>query len=342
MQDQVTIVFGAPQDFGFSDSIRSELTAIGYHVIDLSKINNNFKYPSFSIRIINLFRKIFLNDKKYKSEIRSKVITANLIDELSKYNNVQYALFIRPDLFPLEFFKRIKNRFNKMVAYQWDGLNRYSNIADYIPFFHDFYAFDPTDIKSNNMIKGCTNFYFTRKITPLSFPSKASVFTINSYQKDKIKPLVEIKKTLEALSFPLNFIIYSKNKKELKKVNNLGFNTISSMVSYYENLNHVLSSSLLIDVQIHTQSGLSFRVFESIGYDKKLITTNKEIANYEFYNPNNILIWNNQSTQEFLNFYNTPYYPLSEEIKKKYALDNWVKFVLKLNDFIPIILPNTA
>ncbi|WP_353140527.1 hypothetical protein, partial [Pseudopedobacter sp.] len=106
--------------------------------------------------------------------------------------------------------------------------------------------------------------------------------------------------------------------------------------------NHVLSSSLLIDVQIQSQSGLSFRIFESIGYDKKIITTNKDVANYEFYDPNNILIWNNQSAQECLAFYRSPYRPLPKEVKEKYALDNWIKFVLKLGNFYPITLPKTV
>lgn len=340
MQERVTIVFGAPEDFGFSDSIKNELTAIGYDVIDLSKINNDFKYPNFSTRINNFFRKTILKDKKYKSKIRSEVITKNLIKELNKYDKIRYALFIRPDLFPLDFFKRIKNKIDTIVAYQWDGMDRYVNVTDYIPYFNHFYAFDPKDLEANTNITGCTNFYFSSKIPQLELiQNKTKAFTINSFQNDKIIPLIEIKKTLEDASFPINFIIYSKNRREIKEANKLGFETSSLMTTYQENLNHVLSSSLLIDVQIQSQSGLSFRIFESIGYDKKLITTNKEVANYEFYDPNNMLIWNNQSTQEFLNFYNAPYRPLTQEIKKKYALDNWIKFVLKLGNFCPITLP---
>lgn len=342
MQERVKIVFGAPEDFGFSDAIKNELTIQGYHVIDLSRINNNFKYPNISTRINNLFHKTFLNDKKYKSKVRSKVITANLIEELEKHQNINYALFIRPDLFPLDFFKSVKSKFSKIVGYHWDGMNRYPDVMDYIPYFNDFFVFDPLDLKSNINIVGCTNFYLSRIVSRLNSVGNTGAFSINSYQKDKIKPLTEIKRTLESISIPLNFIIYSKNKREIKEANELGFETSSFMTTYQENLNHVLSSSLLIDVQIQSQSGLSFRIFESIGYDKKLITTNKDVANYEFYDPNNILIWNNQSAQECLAFYRSPYRPLPKEVKEKYALDNWIKFVLKLGNFYPITLPKTV
>ncbi|WP_286727829.1 MULTISPECIES: hypothetical protein [Sphingobacterium] len=339
MQERTTLVFGAPEDFGFSDAIKDELTKIGYHVVDLSKINNNFKYPNLSTRIVNLVRKTFLKDKKYKSTIRSKVISENLIEELDKYPNLNYALFIRPDLFPLDFFKKVKNKFNKIVGYHWDGIDRYAGVTDYIPYFTDFYVFDPIDLKSKLNVFGCTNFYLPHTVSSLNYIETVSAYSINSYQKDKIIPLTEIKNTLESALFPFNFIIYSKNKNEIKEAYNLGFKTTSSMTNYQENLRNVLASSLLIDVQIQSQSGLSFRIFESIGYEKKLITTNKDIENYEFYDPNNILIWNNQSPQEFLKFYHTPYKKLPKRIKEKYALDNWIKFVLKSKDFDPISLP---
>lgn len=339
MQEQVTIVFGAPEDFGFSESIKNELITLGYNIIDLSSINNSFRYPNIKIRINNLFRKTFLNDKKYKSEIRAKVITANLLEELDKYNNIDYGLFIRPDLFPIDFFKKITTKIRKIVAYQWDGIGRYPSILDYVPYFNNFYVFDPRDLKLHPHFVGCTNFYFSREIPLLKSPAYLRAYAINSYQNDKIKPLIEIKNALQSISFPFNFIIYSKNKKEIKNAKSIGLATRSTMITYQENLAQVLNSSLLVDVQIHSQSGLSFRVFESIGYEKKLITTNKQVEKYEFYDSNNILIWDNQSPQELLRFFKTPYRPLPRAIKEKYALDNWIKFVLKLNDFYPITLP---
>jgi len=45
-----------------------------------------------------------------------------------------------------------------------------------------------------------------------------------------------------------------------------------------------------LDLVQGNQTGLSFRVFEAMALQKKLITDNKAIRNYPFYNPNNILI----------------------------------------------------
>ncbi|HEY0091450.1 MAG TPA: lipopolysaccharide core biosynthesis protein rfaS, partial [Flavobacterium sp.] len=69
------------------------------------------------------------------------------------------------------------------------------------------------------------------------------------------------------------------------------------------------------------------RVFEAMGLGKKLITTNPDIVNYDFYNPNNIFVWE-ESTNEIPEYFlNTPYEELPENIYRKYSQENWVKTI---------------
>ena len=49
-------------------------------------------------------------------------------------------------------------------------------------------------------------------------------------------------------------------------------------------------SKVLLDLVRENQDGLSFRIFEAMALKKKIITNNKTIVDYDFYNPNNILI----------------------------------------------------
>lgn len=55
------------------------------------------------------------------------------------------------------------------------------------------------------------------------------------------------------------------------------------------------NSKVLLDINRIGQSGLTFGVFESINLEKKLITTTADIKKYDFYNPNNILIIDDQN-----------------------------------------------
>ena len=71
------------------------------------------------------------------------------------------------------------------------------------------------------------------------------------------------------------------------------------------------------------------RSIEILGLKRKFITTNEDIVNYDFYNPRNILVIKRDDPQLDMDFFYTPYEELSEEVYKKYSLENWILEVLK-------------
>lgn len=71
------------------------------------------------------------------------------------------------------------------------------------------------------------------------------------------------------------------------------------------------------------------RTIEMIGLKKKLITTNKDIVNYDFYNENNILVVDRNNFKLDTDFINKPYQELDERIYKKYSLESWIKTLLE-------------
>lgn len=80
---------------------------------------------------------------------------------------------------------------------------------------------------------------------------------------------------------------------------------------------------------IDKHKGLTFRIFEAMGLSKKIITNNPDIINYDFYNPQNILIINNENPIIPNHFLETEYTPVPKEIYNKYTLESWVKTVFK-------------
>ena len=53
---------------------------------------------------------------------------------------------------------------------------------------------------------------------------------------------------------------------------------------------YIGNSRVVLDLPHPMQTGLTMRTIEAIGSKKKLITTNVDIVNYDFYNPKNILL----------------------------------------------------
>ena len=65
-----------------------------------------------------------------------------------------------------------------------------------------------------------------------------------------------------------------------------------------------------------------------IGMNKKLITTNAHIKNYEFYNSNNISVIDRNHVEIDIKFFDSDYEPLLPGIYEKYSLETWIKEVL--------------
>ncbi|MTD01286.1 hypothetical protein GKS16_03215 [Streptococcus uberis] len=74
------------------------------------------------------------------------------------------------------------------------------------------------------------------------------------------------------------------------------------------------------------------RTIEMLGMNKKIITTNSDIKNYDFYHPNNISIINRDSIEIDPNFLNSEYEPIDKEVYDKYSLKNWILDSLGVNE----------
>ena len=70
---------------------------------------------------------------------------------------------------------------------------------------------------------------------------------------------------------------------------------------------------------------------DSLAYHKKLITTNQDIVNYDFYNPNNILVVNSENVEIPSSFFEKDYEIIPQNIYYNYTIKNWVKTVFQLN-----------
>lgn len=94
-------------------------------------------------------------------------------------------------------------------------------------------------------------------------------------------------------------------------------------------------SSSILDIEHPLQRGLTIRTFEALGSGKKLITTNKNISEEDFFNPDNILIIDRNNISIDLDFFDIPFSPLSKSIRSRYTLSGW------LDEIMDIVLGNS-
>ena len=95
-----------------------------------------------------------------------------------------------------------------------------------------------------------------------------------------------------------------------------------------EVMNIFKASKCILDAPQAGQTGLTIRTIECLGAKRKMITTNKDIKKYDFYNESNILVFEG-SIDKNSKFFTTPYVEVSDDVYKKYSLREWLSFMLK-------------
>ena len=103
-------------------------------------------------------------------------------------------------------------------------------------------------------------------------------------------------------------------------------------LSEQENLAVIKKSNTVFDMQHNQQSGLTMRTIETLGAKRKIITTNRNIKNYDFYNENNILVMDNNTLEDIEQFIKNKYEPISEAIYEKYSLHRWIVAIINEED----------
>ena len=101
--------------------------------------------------------------------------------------------------------------------------------------------------------------------------------------------------------------------------NKLSVNNIAKIVD---------DSHIILDIQHPRQNGLTMRTIEMVGMNKKMITTNAGIKEYDFYNPNNILVVDRENVQVDMDFLKRNYEPVNEAVYERYSIKSWILEVL--------------
>lgn len=328
---RATIILAMPKSNGIAELVEKNLQFHGYEVLRVDQILE-FKYNNLRERLTQFFHKILFRNNSYKNKLKAQ----HSLEKAKKIlvnQYYDYALVIRPDKYPAEVLTLLKQHTKKeFIGYQWDGLNRFP-VKKLIPMFDKFFIFDQTDMENpeykNLKLHSTTNFYFDI-IKPQPHKNKQQVaYFIGDHQACRIEAIETCAAKLAENGVAIKFIIPTSKYNDIKCYQSrlIKFGK-KNRLNYLDNLKNVISADILVDFVIDNHNGLSFRHFEALYFQKKLITTNIYIKNYDFYHPNNIFIWNENKPDELMEFLNKPFYPINNKIVKKYSFKNWIHNIL--------------
>jgi protein CpsH len=207
------------------------------------------------------------------------------------------------------------------IAIFWDSIEKIPMQKKYLDKFDVIYSFEPDDCKKYHL-KSITNFFFAESDSHNSLYDVCYLATFD----DRIKETELIFKYFEenGISAKGQIFVHTPKKISIKNIE-----VIEKIIPFSKSYQFYLEGNIVLDIAHPHQKGLSFRPYEAMGLRKKLITTNKDIANYDFYNPNNIFIIDDVHNIHIpMDFITSNYQEVTPAIREKYHIKNWIKSIL--------------
>lgn len=223
----------------------------------------------------------------------------------------------------------------RKIFWIWNTLDKkqIKNIEYLKKISRDIWTFDEKDAEKYEL-KFREQFHFI-EATDMDLEEKNQLFFIG-IDKGRIKKIKNLDRVFNNFFNIKTKILIKKDKfKKYEKEEQKYF--INNLLSYEEVTKELKSSKYILDIVKEGQAGLTLRVLEAVFYYKKLITNNKEVKKYDFYNPKNILIIEdmNEISQETLKkiseFVEIEYEKIDRNILKKYMIESWLKVILQKN-----------
>ena len=316
------LLFIAPDYYGFNEVVFEGLKKYsGYEVVHINS-TLPYQYKNVVERIQNFFSKTFLG-KNFKITKRGEHI-----QRIINADHYDLLLINRPDVLSEKDFSSAIERAKKSIVLFWDSMEKIPQQKKFIDKFDICYSFDPDDCKNYNL-SFVSTFYFIKGEDSLP---KFDVGYLATYDQRIHDALILFSKFDEG-GITAKGKIFTYKSEPIKERLPGNIEEINSIVPFSKSYKYYLDCKAILDIAHFHQKGLSFRPYEAIGLNKKLITTNKEILNCDFYDPHNILLIEDVHNINIPKvFFESNYKQLKESVKEKYYIKNWIKTLLSIDE----------
>lgn len=321
------VLFISPCFMGYELAIREALISKGF---DVEFYDDRPSNGFWTKAIIRLCKRLYIT--------RINNYYEKIWKEIAEH---KYSIFfvLNVEAMPVWFLKRIKEKKGdaKFIYYAWDSLANRKNSINYLKFFDKIFSFDKNDCDENpNII--FRPLFFIEEYSKLKQRSnfKYDFCFIGTAHSDRFPLLNSMRKQVSQFGLTSFWYLYLQTRKlylwcKLTNPNfkNAKINDFEYTPMTQENiLKHIEDSRIIIDIQHPKQTGLTMRTIEALGARRKLITTNSNIKNYDFYRPENIYVIDRQNPKIDINFMKTDYIELDSKIYQKYSISGWINDIL--------------
>lgn len=318
-----------PKYFGYEKYIIKELEKRGAHV-DL--IFENLFDINTIYRFIRVFSTEFVNFLFYHYYMKKiQQIELDLLDSIIV---IRGSTLTEPIL---EFLEENTKKSCKFIMYQWDSISNNPNALLIADYFDKILTFDPSDALKYSWIY--RPLFYIPSLCNNENKKYIDVLYICSLHSKRLKILEKLKKYCEVNKLHIKYSVYAKpiiyikfrffdGKPDYKGTcfRDLSFKSLSLEETY----KLYSSSKCVVDFAHPNQKGLTMRSIESVFSGCKLYTNNTTVVESDFYDKNNINVYEDVFIDLDLSFIFEPIHELNANLCDYYSLNHWIDDVFEI------------
>lgn len=141
--------------------------------------------------------------------------------------------------------------------------------------------------------------------------------------KNRMRQILHAHEQLQGLA--LDFHVYDPQQAGRQLA--AGLAVKGDFLPYTAYLDRLMASRAVLEILQPGQNALTLRAMEALFYQKKLLTNHQQIVDEKFYNPSNILVFDDPRSldeQKIRSFLATPFVPVNQKILDYYRYEQWL------------------
>ena len=319
-----SVLLLAPCFFDYQNCIKKEMEKAGATVYLYDERCN----PGFIDKI--LLRKLPILERRRINKAYKNI-------SLKIPATIDYLFIINSEALTPNILKKLKQShcIKKVILYMWDSFKNKKSAKKLLSLCDYKFTFDPKDAEKYD-IKFRPLFFIDKfnaeanKKTNKSQEKKYKydLCFIGSGHSDRcriVKSLFKNKNRFSFLYFPSSKLFYLRKilDRRMDGINQTDVSFVGMKPEKIAEVNKI--SKAVLDIQHHAQIGLTMRTFELIGLQKKMVTTNAAVKNYDFYRENNIAVIDRSKPEISQKWLDKPYEKLPSSIYHKYSINGWLE-----------------
>lgn len=212
---------------------------------------------------------------------------------------------------------KIRNAALRKIFWYWNPV-KHAYRPEIIPNDWELWCFDLANC-IDYKLRYNTQYYFESLVAKYSDDSSNGDYDVFfvGLDKGRLSLLLELKDGMENVGLKTDFHIVDEKKTSLNPI-------YKQKISYDEVLKKIKKSKAILDIVQSDQNGLTLRAMESLFFERKLITNNKDIIRYKFYSRDNIFILGKNDISELDKFIKLPYDSSVNIYKGYYDFSSWL------------------